>query len=186
MEVLKAHVNAGLVPRRSNGEFDEREYDGYFEAGAAKSEKIRMLIRAGVYNIDRPGIVDVIAADWYKTPGAKTPERIVQEERRRKNSLPKKQMRPKCPMQQRPVMPLPKAIQDAKRPATKAKRMTVFLIKKSGMPTPASTSSPVLKEPTQRYMPKIPRSAASRKVSHVTSKLVQGAGQPRPSKIMVI
>jgi len=184
MEVLKAHVNAGLVPRREDGGFDIRAYNGYLEGGKSRGEKIRMLIRAGVYDINRAGVVDAIAADWYKTPDAKTPERVVTEERRRKNALPKKAP-PPCPLTR--MTKVPQTVKDATRPDTKAKRFKMYIMKTERKVSPADMSSPAFKEPRQRYMPKVAKAPASAKMPIVSSKLVQGdARLHRPSRILVV
>ena len=187
MEVLKAHVNAGLVPRRTDCAFDMGAYDGYLEGAKSRSEKIRMLIRAGVYDINRAGVVDTIAADWYKTPDAKTPERVVKEERRRKDALPTKPPRP-CPLAG--MAKVPQAVRDAKRPDTRARRLKMYIMKTERKVSPADMSSPALKEPRQRYMPKVAkvaRAPASAKVPTVSSKLVQGGARPHgPSRIIVV
>ena len=80
IKLVKLGLNTGLISKRSSPTFNYNNFSSYFTKDQSTAEKIRVLIRAGVYDIRRPDTESKIREDWYKSPSASTPGKIVKEE----------------------------------------------------------------------------------------------------------
>lgn len=77
---MKLGLSSGLLSKRNSPSFNTNNFDTYFSKDQSTVDKIRVLIRAGVYDLRKPNIEEKIREDWYKSPSATTPTRIVKEE----------------------------------------------------------------------------------------------------------
>ena len=82
IKLIKLGLNTGMISKRSSPGFNYNNFSTYFTKDQSIDDKIRVLIRAGVYDIRRPDTESKIREDWYKSPSASTPTRIVKEELR--------------------------------------------------------------------------------------------------------
>lgn len=80
IKLVKLGLATGLVSKRNNSQFNIKNFSSYFINNQSTADKIRILIRSGVYDIRKPDIESKIREDWYQSPSAITPTKIMKEE----------------------------------------------------------------------------------------------------------
>ena len=78
--VLKTYVDTGLLPKRNDANFSMSDFENFFASNASKADKMRLMIRAGVYNLRSASTRDELLQDFY-SPGsnAVTPDKVLAE-----------------------------------------------------------------------------------------------------------
>ena len=78
--ILKTYVNTGLLPKRHNANFELANFVNFFVPNMSKADKMRMMIRAGVYNLRSANTRAELLKDFY-APGsnATTPQKVLAE-----------------------------------------------------------------------------------------------------------
>ena len=72
----------GLESNRTSPNFSMNHMENYFTQDMSKKNKIKLMITAGIYNINDDNVIDVIRSNWYAGRNAKTPEKLVKEARK--------------------------------------------------------------------------------------------------------
>ena len=145
VKVLEMLIDTGLLSKRNSPNFSMSNMNNVFSENVFKNtsirKKIRLMIKAGVYNMNKPGVLDVIRGDWYSSPSAKSPEKILREERMLKNKANKAikasthQLHSKQASLKKSAK-IPKKVGKAKTHETKKKYMKEMFAKKSVIPVP--------------------------------------------------
>ena len=95
-KVLKTQLECGLLPKRKNNNFDMKNFSNFLKKNMTKESKMKLLLNAGVYNLNSPNTLSLLKKNFYgsETANRKTPEKVYKQALKNKNAKTTKKILP--------------------------------------------------------------------------------------------